>query len=225
MRRVVIVHGAWHQPAHYQLLAERLRQCGAEVVVPEIGLHSLVDRTAIVQGAVDAADEPPVVVAHSYGGASGGAVRGAAHIMFLSAWVLDIGETGGGWLERFAGAQPSGDAEAAMRISADGLTSSIDPDHAAELFYADCPPSVANQAIELLRPDLLANFAASPEHAAWHDTPTSYLVATQDRTWPAGLDRLFAARCSRQTSLPTSHSPFLSRPEEIAAHIQELLQV
>ncbi|HEY2764534.1 MAG TPA: hypothetical protein VGJ13_11055 [Pseudonocardiaceae bacterium] len=45
----------------------------------------------------------------------------------------------------------------------------------------------------------------------------------QDRTWPAGLDDLFAARCSQHMSLPTSHSPFLSRPDEIAAHIQELL--
>jgi pimeloyl-ACP methyl ester carboxylesterase len=223
MRPVVIVHGAWHQPAHYRMLAEQLRERGAEVVIPDIGLRLLTDRTAIVQAAVDAQAEPPVVVAHSYGGASGGAVRGAAHIVFLAAWVLDVGETGGGWLEQFAGARSSADVEAAMQVSGDGLTSSIDPDHAAELFYADCSPSVAAHAVTLLRPDLLANFAASPDHAAWHDTPTSYVVATGDRTWPTGLDRLFAARCSRQRFLPTSHSPFLSRPEEMAAQVQELL--
>lgn len=224
MRSVVIVHGAWHQPAHYELLAEHLRECGAEVTVPDVGMRPLKDRTAIVQAVVDDQAEPPIVVAHSYGGASGGSVRGAAHIVFLTAWVLDVGETGGGWLEHMASQNPGPqNVEAAMRLSADGLASSIDPDQAVDLFYADCSPSVAAWAVNLLRPDLLANFAASPEHAAWHSTPTSYILATEDRTWPAGLDDLFATRCSQRTSLPTSHSPFLSRPGEITTHIRGLL--
>jgi hypothetical protein len=223
MRPAVIVHGAWHQPAHYRLLADQLRERGAEVAIPDIGMRTLAEQTAIVQAAVDAQREPPVVIAHSYGGASGGAVRGAHHILFLTAWVLDVGESGGGWLERFADARAGDGVESAMRIAADGRSSRIDPGLAVELFYADCPPTVAEHAARLLRPDLLANFAASPEHAAWRDTPTSYVVTSRDRTWPAGLDHLFASRCSHRTTLPTSHSPYLSCPAELAAHIGELL--
>lgn len=34
-RPVLILHGAWHQPAHFDTVVERLRHEGVEVTVPD----------------------------------------------------------------------------------------------------------------------------------------------------------------------------------------------
>ena len=52
--------------------------------------------------------------------------------------------------------------------------------------------------------------------AAWHDVPSTYVVCTEDRAVGVGLQRVLAQRCTRSIEWPTSHSPFLSRPELVA---------
>ncbi|WP_404962342.1 hypothetical protein [Streptomyces sp. 147326] len=49
MAAVVLVHGLYHRPEHFVVLAERLRTAGTEVVVPELDRGSLSADTAAVQ--------------------------------------------------------------------------------------------------------------------------------------------------------------------------------
>ncbi len=212
---IVIVHGASHRPAHYDALADRLRARGAHVVVPDVGGLPLPESTRRLQAVVDDLVHPPIVVGHSFGGAAAGALVGAAHMVFLTAWVLDVAETCA-LLLHGAGGRGGGEAfMTALRPSADGSLFTIDPAQAIDLFYADCSPCDAERAVGLLRADIAANFDLAPTAAYWHDTPSTYVIATQDRTWPAALPPIFAARCTRTVRMPTSHSPFLSRPDEI----------
>ena len=46
--------------------------------------------------------------------------------------------------------------------------------------------------------------------------PSTYVVCTDDRAIPVALQRSCAARIGDVVELPTSHSPFLSRPDELA---------
>lgn len=62
---MVLVHGLYHCPEHFTVVAEGLRAAGAEVVVPELHRGSLPADAAVVQAAVDSLREPPVVLGHS----------------------------------------------------------------------------------------------------------------------------------------------------------------
>ena len=90
---IVLLHGSYHQPAHYDELAGRLADLGCSVTVPDIGMLPLPESTALVQDIVAEAASPPVIVGHSFGGAVAGALHGVRQIVFLSGWVLDVGET------------------------------------------------------------------------------------------------------------------------------------
>ena len=65
-----------------------------------------------------------------------------------------------------------------------------------------------------------AVFGAPAGAAAWRDIPALYLVCADDRSTAPALQRQQAARAARVIELPTSHHPFLSRPDLVAAAIE-----
>lgn len=69
-RCVVLVHGLWHDPGHFDLVANGLRAAGIEVVMPELHRGCLVADTAAVQAVVDQMPSGPVVLGHSHGGSA-----------------------------------------------------------------------------------------------------------------------------------------------------------
>jgi pimeloyl-ACP methyl ester carboxylesterase len=223
--QIILVHGSYHRPEHYDPLVRRLATLADDVLVPDVGMLPLPESTALVQDIVDRAPSPPVVVGHSFGGAVAGALRGVAHIVFLSAWVLDVDETAGGWLATATAEDPEAGAEFAhaLRFSGDGTTAWIAPEFATELFYADCPPEVAAHAVGLLRPDTAANFTLSPSAARWKTTPSLYVATARDHTWPSSLVTEFAGRCEDVVTIDTSHSPYLSAPDRLADIIARCL--
>ncbi|SEP51134.1 alpha/beta hydrolase [Amycolatopsis saalfeldensis] len=219
---IVLVHGSYHQPAHYTPLVSRLTEIAGSVSVPDIGLLPLPESIKLVQDIVDRAAAPPVVVGHSFGGAVAGSLRGVRRMVFLSGWVLDVDETAVGWLAE----DPAGGSEfaQALRFSEDGAQARIDPGAATSLFYADCPPDVAAHAVELLRPDTVLNFQLSPTAAEWKHTPSLYVATRRDRTWPPALVTEFSRRCTETVTVDTGHSPYLSAPDRIAGIIGECLE-
>ena len=56
----------------------------------------------------------------------------------------------------------------------------------------------------------------SSRGAAWRERPTTYVVCTDDRALPVPLQRSAAARIGNTIEMATSHSPFLSRPDDLA---------
>lgn len=222
---IVLVHGSYHQPAHYDRLVHHLTDIASSVTVPDIGMLPLTDSIALVQDIVDHTASPPVVVGHSFGGAVAGALHGVRHIVFLSGWVLDVDETAGGLLAKTGANDPAGGSEfaQALRFSADGSRAWIDPASAASLFYADCPPEVSARAIELLRPDTPLNFDLGPNAAQWKTTPSLYVATRHDHTWPPSLATEFAQRCEEVVTIDTDHSPHLSAPDLTAGIIGKCL--
>jgi pimeloyl-ACP methyl ester carboxylesterase len=88
--------------------------------------------------------------------------------------------------------------------------------------YADCTTDDAAKAVDRLGPQQIATLRGVVTQAAWHDIPSTYVVCTEDRAVGPGLQRVLARRCTRTIEWPTSHSPFLSRPELVANLLIEL---
>ncbi|MFF9121690.1 alpha/beta hydrolase [Streptomyces sp. NPDC014889] len=216
MAAVVLVHGLYHRPEHFAVVAERLWTAGTEVVVPELHRGSLPTDTAAVQAAIDTLQEPPIVLGHSYGGSVITGVRGAGHLVYLAAFVLDVGESAAS----LGGASPQ--LRDAINPELGGSTS-LHPDRAVDTLYGDCPEPLVTWAVGLLRAQASGCGRGVPEHHSWKHTPSTYVVCAQDRAIDPGLQRRMAARCNDVREWQTGHSPFVGQPDLIVALLQELL--
>ncbi|MFE7277203.1 alpha/beta hydrolase [Streptomyces sp. NPDC057623] len=217
MAGAVLVHGLYHRAEHFALVAAGLRAAGVHVVVPELHRGSLGADTAAVQAAVDELDEPPVVLGHSYGGSVVTGLQGAAHLVYVAAFVPDAGESAAG----------TGGATPRLRnaiVSAPDDSTFIRRDLAADVFYADCPEDRAAWAVDLLRVQAPGCGRGVPERQSWKHTPSTYVVCAQDRAIEPELQRVLARRCTSVREWPTGHSPFVVRPELVVELTLELLR-
>ncbi|MEU6273309.1 alpha/beta hydrolase [Streptomyces populi] len=215
MAAVVLVHGLYHRPEHFAMVAERLRTAGTEVVVPELHRGSLPADTAVVQAAVDALPEPPIVLGHSYGGSVITGVRGAGHLVYLAAFVPDVGEGAAG----LGGASPQ--LQDAIDPEPDGSTS-LRPDRALHVLHGDCPEPLAAWAVGLLRAQAPGCGRGVPERQSWKHAPSTYVVCGRDRAVDAGLQRKMASRCTDVREWGTGHSPFVGHPDLVVGLLREL---
>ena len=71
-------------------------------------------------------------------------------------------------------------------------------------------------------PQPLLNLSQAPEAIAWRERPSTYVVCTDDMAVHPDLQRLLARRCTNALEWPTSHSPFLSRPDLVAGLVSDL---
>lgn len=215
---VVLVHGAWHGGWAWDVLAERLRRGGREVIavdLPSSGpdaedLGGLSDDAAVVRAALDGVDGAVVLVGHSYGGqviseASAGR-DDVAHLVYLCAFMLDTGESLFGAL--------GGEAPDWIEVVADGAASRAHRN--SEIFYADVDAEAAAAASGRLGYQSVASFADELTGAGWHDIASTYVVCENDQAIPAAAQDAMSARAGSVRRLTSSHSPFLSMPDAVA---------
>jgi pimeloyl-ACP methyl ester carboxylesterase len=219
---VVLVHGAWHGPWVWDHVVESLSSDGIETVTVDLpssgpdpgGLGDLRDDVAAVQGVLDDIDGPVVILAHSYGGApvseAAMGADGVVHIIYLTAFMLDVGES----LLSLVG----GEAPPWWDVDGDG---SIGVHGPADVFYNDCRPEVAEAAVAQLHPQSWASVEQPLQQAAWHDVPTTYVVCQEDNAIPVEAQELLAKRAEDVRYLDSGHSPFLSVPDDLLSIIRE----
>jgi pimeloyl-ACP methyl ester carboxylesterase len=219
---IVLVHGAWHGPWTWEKVENELTAAGWQVRTVDLpsvvqkdgqrfGLH---DDAQVIRQRIADIDGPVVIVAHSYGGVatSEGAtdlpnVRG---IVYLAAFQLDIGES---VLSACDNKPPEW-----WNIHGDTIT----PRMAREVFYADLTREESDRAISHLRPQSLAAFTETLKAAAWQTVPSTYVVCEQDRAIPVAAQELMSARAANTLRLSSSHSPFLSMPDDVARLIVDV---
>jgi pimeloyl-ACP methyl ester carboxylesterase len=226
---VVLVHGAWHGAWCWTPVVARLEAAGIPVVALDLPGHGddhrpltdLHGHGDAVRVALDEIFGPVVLVGHSFGGAAitdAGTHPSVRHLVYVSAFCLDTHESvmvndlegGGGTV-----------LEQAIRLGADG-TVTVDPELAVEAFYADCDPADAADFVTRLVPESTAGFGQSPRAVAWRQRPSTYVRCTADRAVMPELQRNLAARCGDVVEVASSHSPFASHPDELAALLADL---
>ena len=62
----------------------------------------------------------------------------------------------------------------------------------------------------------------TPTGAGWHEIPSTYVIAEQDAAIPPPAQEAMSGRAGSVHRLASSHSPFLSMPDELVEIIQSI---
>jgi pimeloyl-ACP methyl ester carboxylesterase len=215
-----LVHGAWHNAAGFDSLREELAKLG--ISAKSISLKSSGDGgdmygdAEIVRAAIEAAPGDCIILAHSYGGLA--ITEGAAGnskvkaLIYLTAFMLDEGES-------LYAACGGVDPEWWVRNSENTLLTTNNP---AEVFYNTCSPEVAKRAVAQLRTQSISSFMQPITKAAWKSIPSTYIICERDQAIPLFAQEAMSQRASKVVRIDSDHSPFLSKPAELAALILEI---
>jgi len=230
MSTFVLVHGAWHGGWAWSEVAQRLRRQGHEVHTPDLPGHGN-DRTPIseitlqayadrVASVIDQATQPVVLVGHSMGGvvisqAAEVRPRAIKSLVYVCAFLLQDGQT----LLQIADHDRDACVLRNLVFAADHRSAVLKPEVIREVFYGDCTPEVAEWAEKQLNPQAAAPLATplrvTPENFA--RIPRIYVECLQDRAISMAVQREMyrAMPCREVFTLEASHSPMLSKPEEL----------
>ncbi|KAK4540223.1 hypothetical protein LTR36_009721 [Oleoguttula mirabilis] len=221
---IVIVHGAYHRPAHFDGLAHLIREQGYKVevpVLPSVGAAKdpgdalSKDAEVIAQTILSlAADGKDVVVfMHSYGGIAGGEgvamfcqedaiLSPSGHgqgrvvgLVFLNAYVLHKGDS---FISEHT---PEKDPKASTfptSISDNGMVTFGDP---RAWYYSFTSPEKADAAAVMLEPMAVSAFTEPTRYGgvewAQYAIPVHYIGCRRDETLPLHMQEDFVARMEK----------------------------
>ena len=219
---VLFVPGSWHGGWVYDAVAERLDKAGVAVTAIDLpsndGASGLQDDAAAIRATLDEIGAPTVVVGHSYGGiaVSEGAATSphAVGLVYLAAFMLDRGES---LLDAMQHQLPDW-------IELDEAAGSHLAQRSEEVLYGDCSPEVAAEAKARLSRQSVAAIATPQTQAAWQSLLSTYLICDDDRAVPPPVQEAMSARAQTVRRVPSSHSPFFSRPDDVADVVLDALR-
>ncbi|KAL8659961.1 MAG: hypothetical protein Q9202_006866 [Teloschistes flavicans] len=180
-------------------------------------------------------DREVIMLLHSYGGAPGseavkglskkeresnGLPGGVTHIIYMCGFMLQIGECVGG------ASLPRPVPDPVDRDGATGLTFLLEP--RIPLFYADIESDLAKEMDALLVSQSGPAMTDPVTYPAWQHIPTTYVRTQDDQVlfpnWQARQIKAVQETGTALTveTLKSSHSPFLSKPEEMAAVVKKV---
>jgi len=222
----VFVHGGWHDGWSWHLVRELLDARGVPSVALDLPMTTLDRDAAVLSDALAAIEGDAIVVSHSWGGsvATLGAIGApnVRHLIYIAAVVTEAGHP---TLAPPASVPVKGRETLRPKVIIEtDTTTIIDREVSLAAFYHDVEPSLARQAASRLRPFQKTGYAVieTDAVAAWRTVPTTYAVCAQDRMIHPETQREMAATAAADVlEWPTSHSPFLSRPDLVADLVAE----
>jgi pimeloyl-ACP methyl ester carboxylesterase len=237
MSTFVLVHGAWHGGWCWHKIVARLERAGQRVLAPDMKGHGI-DRTPPEQTTLEsladgiaqvvaAQKEKVVLVGHSFGGTIITEVgervpERIARLVYLAAFVVPNGKS---TLDLAADDSESRLA-GKLTVAPDGRTATVGAEHLRECFYARCSDDDVALARSLLVPEGLAAFRAPVTTTAgrWGAIASAYIECVEDRAIGISRQRRFAGflKDPARISLDTDHSPFFSRPDDLAESLSKL---
>jgi pimeloyl-ACP methyl ester carboxylesterase len=219
MAKVVLVHGAWHGAWCWERVVDELDALGVSSDAVELPLTGLADDASTARAAIEAAiaDAGPgvVVVGHSYGGIviseAAAGIDGVGRLVYLAAFMTDEDD------DELSIMTAHGSPVLGAVVAVDG-GAGIDPAQARALFYGDSDDATVAAVIPKLRP-MRGSGNGLTRAPAWKAVPSTYVVCTEDGALPPAAQREMATRADVVVEWPTDHSPFLTRPGELASLI------
>jgi pimeloyl-ACP methyl ester carboxylesterase len=238
--RFVLIHGGFHGRWCWSRTIPELENLGHEAIAIDIPGHGeRADEKATMAGRLDAVlavlQPGDVLVGHSGGGleitrAADAAPQLVSHLVYLAAALPLEGRLMQESLVYRDDGVTTTDYDVTgmlqhLRFGDDGSMAFADVEGARELFYHDCDETTARWAFEQLTPELAGDTATTPISIPrfWAaEIPRSFIVCLQDRAQPRWLADVTARRLGvKALEIDASHSPFLSRPVELAQLLVE----
>jgi pimeloyl-ACP methyl ester carboxylesterase len=218
IKNVVLVHGAFADGSGWRVVAEILERDGYSVSVVQEPETSLADDAAATKRVIERVNAPLILVGHSYGGAvitQAGNEPRVRGLVYIAAFQPDNGETLGDLLKRKPPAANS-------TIPAGEGFVIVDPKAFHADFAADLPAKEANFMAISQVPVSVTAFGTRITNAAWHNKPSWYAVATEDRMINPDLERFMAKRAGSTTiEVKGSHAIYMSQPAIVAKLIED----
>ena len=232
MARYILVHGASHAGWCWDRVATRLEAAGHDVIAPDLPAHGA-DKTAKSQvtlasyighivSILDAVPGKSILVGHSMGGLT---IAGATEarpdkverLIYVTAYAPVDGDSVGSILY----ADPSSKVPAATEVVEDGTCVVVAEHAVADIFYNDCTPADVSDAKSKLEPEPggpLGETVALTE-ARHGRVPRAFIGCLIDHCIAFAYQKDIAKRagCTWLGDLEAGHSPFLSKPDELAA--------
>jgi pimeloyl-ACP methyl ester carboxylesterase len=220
VRNVVIVHGAWADGSSWSKVIPLLQAKGLHVVAVQNPLTSLADDVAATRRAIASLDGPVLLVGHSYGGVvitEAGNDPKVVGLVYVAALAPSDGESVASVTKPF----PPAPLGSEVRADADGFLT-VSPKGIAEDFAQDLSDTEKQILAATQTPTAAGVFGATVTTAAWKTKPSWCVIASNDRAVSPELEKAEAA-AMRATSItvPSSHVPMLSHPEEVAELIEQ----
>jgi len=237
MSTYILVHGAFHGGWCWDKVVPLLEKEGHRVEVCDLPSHGK-DNTPIsevtlqayadsVCKILDAQSEPVFLVGHSMGGV---VISQAAEyrpekikaLVYVAAYLLRNGES--------AAPISQGDTGSFLVpniIFAEDMSYATVRDEAVkEAFYGDCSDEDVAWATSMLIRQAIAPLttAIDVSEENFGQVPRVYIECLRDRTVSPSLQKEMytVLPCQRVFSMDTSHSPFLSEPAKLVAHLTSI---
>ena len=233
----VLIHGAWHGSWCWNKVIPLLEKEGHKVIAPDLPGHGK-DKTPIqditlqtyanrICHILDEQSDRVILVGHSMGGI---AVTQAAEyspqkidkLVYLSAFLPQNGE----FLVMLAKQDPEAVVMPNLIFSDDQSYITIKDEWLKEAFYGDCSDEDTNWAKSLLVPQATAPFATpvNTTEKNYGLVRRFYISCLKDRAiTPSAQEKMYKTLpCEKVVEMDTSHSPFLSVPEELVRHLQSM---
>lgn len=250
---ILLIHGGWQFPTHYSKLTSALRTLGYEVHTPALPTMNgsrppnadLATDTAFIRSyTTDLVDAGQTVVAimHSYGGQVGsnalaglgvadrqraGAKGGVAHLIYMSSFALPEGKSVVGFAEDFG----KGDMlPSACDFADDGTCVHRDP--RAAFLGSEVSDAEAAEFISSLGRMNGKVMYQKIEKSAWKDegVRVSYILTKADMALPYEFQKILVEGVQKSgkevkcLELETGHSPFLTKPQEVADFVDSAVK-
>lgn len=229
MTTFCLIHGSWHGKWCFERLTPCLEAAGHRalaVELPSDRVGTTCSEYAEVVAAELEEDDDVILVGHSFGGLTiplVAALRPVRRLVYLAALIPKPAMS---MTEQFESGEEAIVFEGGRELNPEGTLSRWN-DRAAAIaaMYHDCTPEDATWAWSKLRPQ---SRAAQNEVCPLNelpDLPTSYVVCRDDRMASTEWGRTTAqARLGTDpVEIDGGHSPFLSRPRELADLLVGLL--
>ena len=234
MASFVLIHGSWHGGWCFDAVRERLEAAGHEVIAPDLpgmGGSEEALRAVTLQGWADfaaslcmkASQKPVILAGHSRGGIvvsqTAEIAPGAmATLVYICAIMLPDGMSRAQFKALEA---PNPAFDALISPIYDGAATVADPAQGPAVFAQLSPSDAVAVAMERLaaEPHGPRSTPLRLTTERFGSLPRTYIECTEDRTIPLSSQRMMQALVpgADVLTLHTDHSPFLSRPAELAA--------
>jgi pimeloyl-ACP methyl ester carboxylesterase len=231
----ILVHGAWQGAWAWDTIVPRLKAAGHDAIAADLpgdghddtapGEVNLGRYAAKLVSLIDKTSGPVVLVGHSMGGVT---VSQACELrperialaIYLCAFMLPDGLSVLDFYEKYLEPWMRG-AHARVTYDAAGLTSTIDPVSAVDVFYHMSDRALAEAAARRLTPQPEGARRSKLHLSAerYGTVPRVYIEARQDRSVHLPLQRKMQeiTSCDAVYGLDSDHAPQLSMPDALTA--------
>jgi len=230
MKTFILIHGSWHNAWNWHKVVPLLENQGHKAIaidlpgmgrdktpIREVKLESTVQKICDV---IDSVEGKVILVGHSKNGIM---ISQAAEyrpdkiekLVYLAAYLIPNGKT----QREYSIQDTAGVLKPFVRMNDDSSAHTLDPVIYKEGLYADCDEYITDLAKLLLNEEPMESGITPLQltEENYGRVPRVYIECTEDKAVTPFIQRKMYTEmpCEKVYSLPTSHSPFFSKPKEL----------